>query len=129
FLVVRCVIRRPYSEGDPGEATARQSRRRLGYPSPELTASSGLTMPSTIVGGGAKKILPTLANVRRMGLRNSAKALNSKNTCKACGLGIGGQLGCMTYDSVYLPSVCNKSIPAPHTDIQQLTQAEDVRYC
>src|SRR5690606_26066022 len=113
-----CVIRPPYSEGKPCDATACQSRRRLGYPSPELTASSGLTMTSTIVGGGAKKILHTLANVRRMGLRNSAKALNSKNTCKACGLGMGGQLGGMTDEAGDFPSVCNKSIQAQSTDIQ-----------
>jgi len=71
-----------------------------------------------IVGGGPRKILYTLNTVRRIGLLNSAKALSSNNTCKACGLGMGGQLGGMTNESGEFPSVCNKSIQAQSTDIQ-----------
>ena len=71
-----------------------------------------------IVGGGGKKILYTLKTVQRMGLLNSAKALNSKNACKACGLGMGGQRGGMTDELDTFPSVCNKSIQAQSTDIQ-----------
>ena len=50
-------------------------------------------MTSAGVGGGPKKILYTLNTVRKIGLRRSAKALTAKNTCKACALGMGGQLG------------------------------------
>lgn len=71
-----------------------------------------------IVGGGARKILYTLQTVRRMGLLNSAKALNSHNACKACALGMGGQRGGMTDEQGEFPSVCNKSIQAQSTDIQ-----------
>lgn len=74
--------------------------------------------PITIVGGGPKKVLYTLRTVARIGLLNSAKALNSKNTCKACGLGMGGQRGGMTNEKDEFPSVCNKSIQAQSTDIQ-----------
>lgn len=74
---------------------------------------------SEVVGGGAKKVLYTLNTVRRIGLKNSAKALSSKNTCKACGLGMGGQRGGMTNENDEFPSVCNKSIQAQSTDIQQ----------
>src|SRR5690606_26213553 len=77
-----------------------------------------------IIGGGAKKILYTLKTVRRMGLVNSAKALNSGNACKACGLGMGGQRGGMTDEQGAFPSVCNKSIQAQSTDIQQPIPAE-----
>jgi len=73
---------------------------------------------SEVVGGGAKKVLYTLNTVRRIGLKNSAKALNAKNTCKACGLGMGGQHGGMTNELDEFPSVCNKSIQAQSTDIQ-----------
>lgn len=73
---------------------------------------------SKVVGGGPKKVLYTLNTVRRIGLKNSAKALNAKNTCKACGLGMGGQLGGMTNELDEFPSVCNKSIQAQSTDIQ-----------
>ncbi|MDF3013744.1 MAG: histidine kinase [Cellvibrio sp.] len=77
------------------------------------------TDPITIVGGGPKKVLYTLKTVARIGLLNSAKALNSKNTCKACGLGMGGQRGGMTNEKDEFPSVCNKSIQAQSTDIQE----------
>ena len=71
-----------------------------------------------IVGGGPSKIFYTLNTVRKIGLLNSSKALLSHNTCKACGLGMGGQLGGMTNESGEFPSVCNKSIQAQSTDIQ-----------
>jgi molybdopterin-dependent oxidoreductase alpha subunit len=74
--------------------------------------------PINIVGGGPKKVLYTLKTVARIGLLNSAKALNSHNTCKACGLGMGGQRGGMTNEMDEFPSVCNKSIQAQSTDIQ-----------
>lgn len=73
---------------------------------------------SDMVGGGPKKVLYTLNTVRRIGLKESAKALSAKNTCKACGLGMGGQRGGMTNELDEFPSVCNKSIQAQSTDIQ-----------
>jgi molybdopterin-dependent oxidoreductase alpha subunit len=71
-----------------------------------------------IVGGGPKKVLYTLQTIRRIGLKQSAKALRANNTCKACGLGMGGQHGGMTNELGEFPSVCNKSIQAQSTDIQ-----------
>ena len=70
------------------------------------------------VGGGPKKVLYTLRTVQRMGLANSAKALRARNTCKACGLGMGGQMGGMTNEAGEFPSVCNKSVQAQSTDVQ-----------
>ncbi|HEY8942599.1 MAG TPA: FdhF/YdeP family oxidoreductase, partial [Cellvibrio sp.] len=80
--------------------------------------------PIKIVGGGPKKVLYTLKTVARIGLLNSAKALNSHNACKACGLGMGGQRGGMTNERDEFPSVCNKSIQAQSTDIQPPIPAE-----
>jgi molybdopterin-dependent oxidoreductase alpha subunit len=74
--------------------------------------------PEKIVGGGARKILYTLNTLRQIGVLSSAKALTSNNTCKACGLGMGGQRGGMTNESGEFPSVCNKSVQAQSTDIQ-----------
>ncbi len=71
------------------------------------------------IGGGAKKILYTLQTARRIGLRKSAKILTSKNTCKACGLGMGGQKGGMTNEQGDFPAVCNKSVQAQSTDAQR----------
>ncbi len=75
-------------------------------------------MKSDPIGGGFKKVLYTLQTVRRIGVAKTAKALNSKNACKACGLGMGGQLGGMTNELGEFPSVCNKSVQAQSTDIQ-----------
>ncbi len=77
-----------------------------------------LDMTKTIVGGGPKKVLYTLNTVRRIGLAKTAKALNAQNACKACGLGMGGQMGGMTNELGEFPSVCNKSVQAQSTDIQ-----------
>lgn len=71
-----------------------------------------------IVGGGARKVLYTLDTIRRMGVARAAKALTSKNTCKACAYGMGGQMGGMTNELGEFPSVCNKSVQAQSTDIQ-----------
>ena len=75
-------------------------------------------MTATPIGGGTKKVLYTLNTIRRIGLSNSAKALNAKNACKACAFGMGGQLGGMTNEQGEFPSVCNKSVQAQSTDIQ-----------
>ncbi|MGH1484931.1 MAG: FdhF/YdeP family oxidoreductase [Cellvibrionaceae bacterium] len=77
-----------------------------------------------IIGGGPKKVLYTLQTVKRIGLKNSAKALMGKNACKACGLGMGGQRGGMTNELDEFPSVCNKSVQAQSTDIQQPIPSE-----
>ena len=59
-----------------------------------------------------------MQTIKRIGVLNSKKALTSKNTCKACGLGMGGQLGGMTNEQGEFPAVCNKSVQAQSTDIQ-----------
>src|SRR5690606_2737075 len=48
----------------------------------------------------------------------AAKALTSRNACKACAYGMGGQRGGMTNELGEFPSVCNKSVQAQSTDIQ-----------
>jgi molybdopterin-dependent oxidoreductase alpha subunit len=75
-------------------------------------------MTKPAIGGGAKKVLYTLATVQRMGVAKAAKALTSKNACKACGLGMGGQRGGMTDELGEFPAVCNKSVQAQSSDVQ-----------
>ncbi|MEM7763144.1 MAG: FdhF/YdeP family oxidoreductase [Pseudomonadota bacterium] len=69
-------------------------------------------------GGGFRKIGYTLATARKAGIAKTGKALRSKNTCKACAFGMGGQLGGMTNEAGEFPSVCNKSVQAQSTDVQ-----------
>jgi molybdopterin-dependent oxidoreductase alpha subunit len=71
-----------------------------------------------------KKVLYTLDQVRRIGVTNAAKALRSKNACKACGLGMGGQHGGMTNELGEFPAVCNKSVQAQSTDTQSAIPVE-----
>lgn len=75
-------------------------------------------MSKPIVGGGPKKVLYTLKTLQSIGVKNSSKALRANNTCKACGLGMGGQRGGMTNELGEFPAVCNKSVQAQSTDIQ-----------
>ena len=81
-------------------------------------------MSQQTVGGGVKKVLYTLQTVQRIGIAKSAKALNSKNACKACAYGMGGQRGGMTNELDEFPSVCNKSVQAQSTDIQPAIPTE-----
>lgn len=80
--------------------------------------SDSSNQPKTSVGGGLKKVMYTLDKVRRMGVSRATKALVAKNTCKACGLGMGGQLGGMTNEAGEFPAVCNKSVQAQSSDTQ-----------
>ena len=77
-----------------------------------------MTKEKHVIGGGFKKVLYTLNTVRRIGVKNAAKALTAQNACKACGLGMGGQRGGMVNELDEYPSVCNKSVQAQSTDIQ-----------
>lgn len=79
------------------------------------TGGGGRQMP---IGGGLPKIAYAAGTVAEIGFGKAAKALTAHNACKACGLGMGGQLGGMTNEQGEFPAVCNKSIQAQSTDIQ-----------
>jgi molybdopterin-dependent oxidoreductase alpha subunit len=61
---------------------------------------------------------------RKVGFRNMWKALSSKNTCKTCALGMGGQSGGMRNEQNHWPEVCKKSIQAMAADMQGAIQPE-----
>lgn len=44
--------------------------------------------------------------------------MRSKNTCKTCAVGMGGQLGGMVNEGGYFPEVCKKSFQAMASDLQ-----------
>lgn len=58
----------------------------------------------------------------RAGYRKLWKALNSKNACKTCALGMGGQNGGMRNEQGHWPEVCKKSIQALAADMQGAIQ-------
>ncbi|MEO8270273.1 MAG: molybdopterin-dependent oxidoreductase, partial [Aureliella sp.] len=52
------------------------------------------------------------------------KAMRSKNACKTCALGMGGQAGGMVNERGSFPEVCKKSIQAMASDMQPAITAD-----
>jgi molybdopterin-dependent oxidoreductase alpha subunit len=69
-------------------------------------------------GGGWKAIIYSLRLARRVGWLNMWRAMRSKNTCKTCAVGMGGQLGGMVNEGGHFPEVCKKSFQAMASDLQ-----------
>ncbi len=77
-----------------------------------------MTMRRPASGGGLKAIGYTAKLASRVGWWKMWKALRSKNACKTCALGMGGQLGGMVNEGGYFPEVCKKSVQAMASDMQ-----------
>jgi anaerobic selenocysteine-containing dehydrogenase len=69
-------------------------------------------------GGGLAAIWYTLRVAHRVGWRHMWHAIRSKNACKTCALGMGGQKGGMTNEAGHFPEVCKKSFQAMVADLQ-----------
>ncbi len=69
-------------------------------------------------GGGWAAIAYTLRMARRVGWRRLWQALRTKNACKTCALGMGGQAGGMRNELGHWPEVCKKSLQAVVADMQ-----------
>lgn len=76
-------------------------------------------------GGGWAAIRYTLSKAREVGgYRKLWSALRTKNACKTCALGMGGQAGGMVNESGSFPEVCKKSIQAMASDMQPAITAD-----
>ncbi len=70
-------------------------------------------------GGGWPAVLYTLRTARATGgLWRMWRALRSRNACKTCALGMGGQRGGMVNEKGHFPEVCKKSVQAMGADLQ-----------
>src|SRR6185295_14184839 len=70
-------------------------------------------------GGGWRAIFYTLKKSREMGgLWGFWKAMRSRNACKTCALGMGGQKGGMVNEAGSFPEFCKKSLQAMAADMQ-----------
>src|SRR5438105_3307986 len=70
-------------------------------------------------GGGWPAVFYTLRKAREAGgLWKLWKAMRSKNACKTCALGMGGQAGGMVNEAGHFPEVCKKSLQAMVADMQ-----------
>ena len=67
---------------------------------------------------GFSSIKSSIQIARTVGYRKFLKSIGSKNTCKTCALGMGGQKGGMTNETGHYLEICKKSIQAQLTDIQ-----------
>ncbi len=74
-------------------------------------------LPRTTGGWGAIRYSLKMAH-RAGGLWPMLKALASRNNCKSCALGMGGQKGGMRDEKGNFPAVCNKSFMAQASDMQ-----------
>lgn len=69
--------------------------------------------------GGWPAIWYTLRSARRSGgVIRMLRALRSRNACKTCALGMGGQEGGMVNEAGRFPEVCKKSVQAMAADMQ-----------
>ncbi|HWB20670.1 MAG TPA: molybdopterin-dependent oxidoreductase, partial [Phycisphaerales bacterium] len=80
-------------------------------------------MRSKRSGGGWAAIWYTLRKARSVGLLRMWRAMRSKNTCKTCALGMGGQMGGMVNEAGRFPEVCKKSVQAMAADLQGAVNA------
>lgn len=74
-------------------------------------------LPHRVGGWGAIRYSLKMAR-RAGGLWPMLKALASRNNCKSCALGMGGQTGGMRDEKNHFPAVCNKSFMAQASDMQ-----------
>ena len=67
---------------------------------------------------GFNSIIYALKIAKTVGFKNYLKSIKSKNACKTCAFGMGGQKGGMVNESGNYPEICKKSMQAQLTDIQ-----------
>jgi len=75
--------------------------------------------PRVSAAGGFAALAYTLRKGREAGgIHKLYKRMRSKNACKTCALGMGGQRGGMVNESGSFPEVCKKSLQAQAGDMQ-----------
>lgn len=76
-------------------------------------------------GGGWQAVAYTWRKAREVGgLWKLWKAMRTRNACKTCALGMGGQQGGMVNELGHFPEVCKKSLQAMAADMQGAIRGE-----
>lgn len=73
--------------------------------------------PRIAAGGGLAALQYVFQKGREVGLLDLYRRLRSRNTCKTCALGMGGQRGGMVNEAGHFPEVCKKSVQAQSADM------------
>jgi len=85
-------------------------------------------MRSVKSGGGWPALFYTLRKAREAGgFWKLWKAMRSRNACKTCAVGMGGQQGGMVNERGVFPEVCKKSLQAMVADMQGAVRPEFFR--
>ncbi len=69
--------------------------------------------------GGWKSLYYSMNVANEVGWGNLYKTISSKNTCKTCAYGMGGQNGGMVNEAKESLEICKKSLQAQLTDLQR----------
>src|SRR5262250_1631134 len=78
-----------------------------------------MATPRVGAGGGPAAVAYVLRKGREAGgLLRLYRRLRSRNACKTCALGMGGQRGGMVNEAGHFPEVCKKSLQAQAADMQ-----------
>ena len=75
-------------------------------------------------GGGFPAVAYTIKKAFEVGPWRLWKKMRSKNACKTCALGMGGQLGGMVNEEGHFPEVCKKSLQAQVADMKDAIDLE-----
>ena len=75
-------------------------------------------------GGGWHAVRYTMSKAFEVGPVRLWKAMRTKNACKTCAVGMGGQRGGMVNESGHFPEVCKKSLQAMTADMQGAIPAD-----
>ena len=87
-----------------------------------------MVTPRVKAAGGLAAMKYVLARGRSVGTVALYKRLRSKNACKTCALGMGGQHGGMVNEAGHFPEVCKKSVQAQAADMgRSVTEADLAR--
>src|SRR5690349_15716848 len=90
-----------------------------------LSTCNGGPMRKVNRGGGWPAVFYTWRKAREVGgLWKLWKAMRTKNACKTCALGMGGQAGGMVNEAGHFPEVCKKSLQAMAADMQGAIRQE-----
>jgi molybdopterin-dependent oxidoreductase alpha subunit len=76
-----------------------------------------MARPRLAAGGGFAAIWYVLQRGREVGLLKLYRRLRSRNACKTCAVGMGGQRGGMVNEAGHFPEVCKKSVQAQAGDM------------
>jgi molybdopterin-dependent oxidoreductase alpha subunit len=85
-----------------------------------------MVTPRVKAAGGFAAMKYVLAKGRSVGTIALYKRLRSKNACKTCALGMGGQEGGMVNEAGHFPEVCKKSVQAQAADMGKVITEHDL---